>query len=370
VKNRAPLLLLAALAACGPTLTSERVKVEPLPADVQTGLATFAVRTPSGSTFVAPNTGGFLRLAADGASWEALSDRPMVRGYPDFKDGLSLALGDANTGIFRAEGDHFVGFEPPVPVLSHEAYSNVGWSALRGRDANGVFWATAAPTFGTLDGRLVVAHLDPAAPTEWVYEEVPLAGPRQTIPASAATLTRDGRLFFRVTEGGVWAVDLAAKQVTEVVGCDHELFRPSHPDYPQCKEDTLLAAGPKGELFILNPNREVWRLLPGETSPTLVVKAGLEELVVQDADGYNNYSPGGPQLYVDPKGRLWLVFTWGNNSEADTSYLYAVDPASDDTWNFIRGDLPRGLRPFGDGDTPLLSSLIVRSGLLLFRVLE
>lgn len=76
------------------------------------------------------------------------------------------------------------------------------------------------------------------------------------------------------------------------------------------------------------------------------------------------------QVYVDPKGRVWLGFRWGENLASDTSYLYVAEPSRRDGWTLLRSDLPRNTSLFGDGTTPLLSSGSLDTGLLVFRVLE
>ena len=367
--NRLLLPCTLALLGCEPVLSAETFKLVPLPPDLQTGPALTAVQTKEGRIFATPSSGGFLRLAADGGAWEDVPAPAMQRYVPDFKEGLSLGQGANATGLFRASGDAFIGFEPPVPVLGHVAFSNVGWSAPLGRDATGVFWATAAPTFGSLDGRVFVAHLDPAAPADWIIEEVPIDSQGQSLPASKPAMTSDARFFFRPYNSGIWEIDLPNHVVVERVKCEHELFRPSHADYVQCQEDTYVFAGRDGELFILNPNRELWRLPARGTTPALAVKGELPKLDKVTEAGFNRYS-GTPLTYVDPKGRVWLGFRWGENIGSDTSYLYVAEPAKSDAWTFLKKDLPRNIALFGDGNGPLISSGSQDTGLVMFRVAE
>ena len=359
-------IALLLLMGCQPLLSADTLKLVQLPADITTGPALAGVQTREGQIFVAPISGGFLRLGADGGAWDDVPAPVMTRFLPDFQEGLSLAQGP--NGLYRDQGERFVAIEPLVPPLSNAAFSNAGWSAVLGRDATGEFWATAAPSFGALDGRVFVAHLDPAA-ADWLYDELPLTFPRQALPAARPAMTSDSRFFFRPIESGIWEIDLPNHVLVERVTCMHELFRPSHADSTQCQEDTYVFAGRDGVLFILNPNRELWRIDARGTTPTLVVKGELPKLDKVTETGSNRYA-GPPQLYVDPKGRVWLAFRWGENVESDTSYLYVAEPAKRDSWTFLTKDLPRNIALFGDGAAPLVSSGSQNTGLLVFRIAE
>jgi hypothetical protein len=354
---------------CGPELSAASVVLAQLPADPTRGPATSAVQTSEGWVFVQPSSGGFLRLAADGGAWEPVAGPAMTRFLPDLKEGLTLSPGAGATGLFRASGGTFVGFEPPVPVLALAPFASAGWAAVLGRDGQGTFWASTA-SFDGAEGRAHLARLEPSSPTEWKLDEFRLTSARQTLPASRPAMTSDGRFFFRPLESGVWELDRDTLALVERVPCSHELFRPSHSDYAPCQEDTLVFAGRQGELFILNPSFELWRLPAGGTSPVLVVKGERPGLERVTEAGFNRYSPGGPQVYVDPKGRVWLGFRWGENLASDTSYLYVAEPSRRDGWTLLRSDLPRNTSLFGDGTTPLLSSGSLDTGLLVFRVLE
>jgi hypothetical protein len=353
------------LAGCQPVLSADTFKLVKLPADITTGPALVGVQTKEGRIFVTPLSGGFLRLSADGGTWDELPAPAMQRFVPDFEEGLSLAQGENATGFFRASGENFVRFDPPVPALGNPAFAGVGWGAVLGRDATGVFWATAAPTLGAIEGRVFVAHLDPAAPGDWQYDEVPYTTQRQAIAAAKPAMTTDSRFFFRPIESGLWEIDLPNHVLVERVACDHELFRPSRPELMPCQEDTAVFAGRDGVLFLLNPNRELWRISARGTSPTLVVKGALPKL-----DLASHRFVGAPQTYVDPSGRVWLAFRWGENVDADTSWLYVAEPAKRDAWTFLKADLPRIITLFGDGTSPLLSSGAQNTGLLVFRVAE
>jgi hypothetical protein len=98
------------------------------------------------------------------------------------------------------------------------------------------------------------------------------------------------------------------------------------------------------------------------------VKGELPSLEKTNADGTNRYTPGQPLWYVDPKGRVWLEFRWGNNTGDDVAYLYVAEPAKRDGWTFLSKALPRNSVPFGDGETPLVSNGSQETGLQLFRV--
>ena len=347
------------LCGCEPVLSAETIKVVQLPADIMTGPARAGVQTKEGRIFATPLTGGFLRLT-DAGVWEELPAPAMQRFFPDFKEGLSIAQGE-NGGLFRASGDAFIGFEPAVPALSNPAFASSGWSAVLGRDATGVLWAAATPTFASVDGGVFLARLDPAA-ADWQYDEVPITFPRQTLALRPA-MTSDARFFFRPDDSGLWEIDLPNHTLVQRVTCEHELFRPSSAASMPCKEATFVFAGRDGELFLLNPNRELWRIAARGTLPSLVVKGELPKLGEGQAFG-------APLTYVDPKGRVWLGFRWGQNVDADTSSLYVAEPARGDKWTFLKRDLPRTIALFGDANTPLISSTSQSPGLLLFRVEE
>ena len=350
------------LLGCEPVLSAQTLKLVPLPPDVQTGPALAGVQTKEGRIFAAPVTGGLLRLTADAGAWDVLPAPVLQRFLPDFKEGLSLALGENDTGLFRASGDHFVGFTPAVPALSDPSFSVVGWNGLIGRDATDVLWASAAPTLGT---SVFLAHLDPGA-SDWSYDEVPVALlPRQAVPAERPVMTSDARFFYRPAMAGLWELDLANHALVERVACDHPLFRASRTNTTPCQDNTLVFAGRGGQLFLFTPNHELWRLDAHGTTPSLVVKGDLPKLeVVVDRN------PAEPHAWVDPKNRVWLSFRWGTNVDSDTSWLYVAEPGKHDSWTFLKGDLPRSVLLFGDGPTPLISSASQNTGLLLFRIAE
>ena len=353
------------LFGCDPVLSKDTFKLVPLPADLQEGPATAAVLTKQGHVFAAPISGGFLHLAD--AGWEP-SSPALGRFVRDFKSNDTFGFPTSGTQtLFVADGGAFTQVEPPVVPPNHPAFTSAGLSSLRGSDATGTWWASSAPSFGGFSNTQFLAHLDPGA-ADWVLEQIPLANPAQTIPASSPAMTSDARFFFRPANSGVWEVDVANKMMVERVTCEHELFDATSPDDKDCQEDTFVFAGLAGELFILNPKRELWRIGARETIPKLVVKGELPSLEKTNADGTNRYTPGQPLWYVDPKGRVWLEFRWGNNTGDDVAYLYVAEPAKRDGWTFLSKALPRNTLPFGDGETPLLSNGSQETGLQLFRV--
>lgn len=351
---------------CEPVLSADTVKLVQLPADLTTGPATAAVQTRTGHIFATPISGGFLRLGADGGAWDELPPPAMLRSLPDFQ-GIDTLTQGANDTLFRAEGEGFTALD--VPPLTHEAFSSVRFFGVLGRDATGTFWAAAAPSFGAIDKRVFVARREVDAPSEWKVDEVPLANLGQTIAAGTPAMTSDARFFFRPANSGLWEIDLANHAVVERVSCDHELFRASGPDYTACQEDTVVFAGRGGELFLLTPNRELWRIAARQTLPELAVKGELPKLDKVTETGANRYGSI-PDTYVDPKGRVWISFRWGENDPTDTSYLYVAEPAKRQSWTFLTRDLPRNMALFGEGPTPLISSGSQDTGLLLFRIVE
>lgn len=176
-------------------------------------------------------------------------------------------------------------------------------------------------------------------------------------------MTSDARFFYRPAMAGLWELDLPNHALVERVACDHPLFRASRTNTTPCQDNTLVFAGRDGQLFLFNPNHELWRLDAHGTTPNLVVKADLPKLeLVADRN------PAEPHAYVDPENRVWLTFRWGTNVDSDTSSLYAAEPAKHDSWIFLESDLPHSVVLFGDGATPLISSTAQNTGLLLFRL--
>ena len=355
------LLLLCALAllGCESVLSAQTFKLVQLPADVQTGPASIGVQTKEGRIFAGPVTGGLLRLQADAGAWEELPPPSLARFLPDFKDGLALAQGNGGSGLLRAVGDDFTAFFPTVPALRDPAFTT-GLSAVLGRDATGTFWASVAPTFGGINGKVVVAHFDPAS-ADWIYDEVPT---ELTLGSARPAMTSDARFFFRPQESGLWEIDVPNHVLVERVPCTHELFRPSGEGFMQCQEQTYVFAGLNGELFLLNAHRELWRVPARGTAPSLVVKGELPRLATEGR------AQAAPLTYVDPKGRVWLGFRWGTNVDGDVSYLYVAEPSKSDKWTFLKKDLPRSIVLLGNANTPLISSVSQNTGLLLFRAAE
>lgn len=358
---RALLPMALVLCGCEPVLSADTFKLEALPPDLLTGPAMQAVQTKDGRVYAVPSEGGLLRLAADGGAWDVVEGLAVQRFVRDFQANEALGFAAGSPDVLHEVDGGF------VPLMANQPQLTLDLTALRGRDATGTLWAAAVPTSG-MTTHLSLWRLEATDPSAWKFDLVPLENLGQTIPASNATLTSDARLFFRAIESGVWEVDRANKVMVERVTCDHELFRPTHPDYRACQEDTFLVAGRGGELFILNPHRELWRIPPSTTTPMLMVRGELPRLDRVNPDGTNRYSPGAPSLYVDPRGRVWLSFRWGNNDSDDTAYLYVVDPAQASGWTFLSGELPRNIVLFGNGERPLLSSQTLASGLMLYRL--
>lgn len=351
------LLVLCALSSlgCQPDLSAATFKLVPLPPDIMTGPARAGVQTKEGRIFAVPLTGGLLRLPTDGGLWEELPAPAMTRFMPDFKEGLTLAQGENTTGLFRASGEIFTALTPTVPAPT------AGFPAVLGRDATGQLWASSAPRFATEDAGVVLAHFDSSSGGEWQYDEVPIPFMQGAI-SLRPTMTSDARFFFRPDQSGLWEIDLPNHALVQRVTCEHELFRASAQTFMPCQEETFIFAGLGGELFLLNPNHELWRVPARATTPALVVKGTLPKL--------EGRLIGAPATYVDPKGRVWLGFRRGENVDADTSSLYVAEPGKRDGWLFLKGELPRAIALFGDAEAPLISSTSQNTGLLMFRVAD
>jgi hypothetical protein len=357
-------VLVSAMALLGCGVDGGSVRVTQLPADLARPVAASALQTRDGQVYVSLLDGAWLRLTADGAAWEAALP-PAVRSLvADHQQGQTLGLGTDGTWL-RAGAAGFAALEPGVPSLPATFAGN---RSVLGRDARGSMWAIGQAVGSTAFGDLALHRLDPDAGTTWQLERFPIHIGRHIFPATSPAMTSEGRFFYRPLESGLWEVDRAGRALVERVPCTHPLFRASHPDYLDCQEDTVVFAGRHGQLLLLNPNHELWRLAPGSSTPALVVKGALPQLVLTDEAGFNFYSPGGYRVYVDPQDRVWLLFRWGDNDPGDTSYLYVADPARGDGWSFVRSDLPRNLLIFGDGPGPLLTGGSPEDHLLVFRV--
>ncbi|MFT3713838.1 MAG: hypothetical protein QM817_39770 [Archangium sp.] len=353
---RALVVALVVLTACPPPLGKDSIKVVKLPADVQEGPASVAALTKDGVVFAAPSNGGFLMLTPDAGAWQPAGGTEMKRFLRDFKDGSTLAEGANDTGLFSGNKSGFVAVSPVVPALTHAAFSaNPPFASVRVRDAQGVWWASSAASFGGFSGKQFLAHFDVGA-TDWTVEEIPLADGGQAVPAANPAMTSDARFFFRQDRSGVWEVDLPNHVMVERVPCTEALFAAG------CDRQAFVFAGLAGETFIFNDARELWRIGSRETLAKLVVKGDLPSL---PSEGMR---VGAPSFYVDPKGRVWLAFRHGTNVNGDVSYLYVADPAVKDAWIFVSAELPRAVVLLGDGNAPLISSTSQDTGLLLYRV--
>ncbi|HEX2872787.1 MAG TPA: hypothetical protein VHP33_16105 [Polyangiaceae bacterium] len=183
---------------------------------------------------------------------------------------------------------------------------------------------------------------------------------------NAPVFTGAGRLFFRPAEAGVWEIEATTAATREVVACAHEMFRPSHPDYAPCQQDTVLFRGPDHEVWAINAMFEVWRI-PAGGAPKRVVAGEPPGRVLKDGSGGNFFAIQTVAPWVAPDGTLWLAFRWGDNSGDDVSYLYKAEPGAS-TWQLLRDDLPRNLQLFDGGATPLLSNGSAEDGFQLWRV--
>jgi hypothetical protein len=332
------------------------VKLVPLPAlEPDPGSAVLAVTTPAGHTLVSLAQGTMVRLEAGKSSWEPF-EFPALQGLVVDEQGTNLGINTA--GLVEVLDDELSALAMPVPPAAE------GYRAIRGRDANGRFWFTAGAYADASTSTLFVGHW---APGEESWTSVFTSIPHEhALPVNAPVFTGAGGLFFRPAEAGVWEIEPTTAVTREVVSCTHEMFRPSHPDYAACQQDTVLFRGPDHDAWAINAMFEVWRI-PAGGAPKRVVAGEPPGRVLKDGSGGNFFAIQTVSPWVAPDGTLWLAFRWGDNSGDDVSYLYKAEPGAS-TWQLLRDDLPRNLQLFDGGATPLLSNGSAEEGFELWRV--
>lgn len=352
VVMRLAVLCCFALINCSP-VAPDRFRFVELPQRFGLGVASMSIQTTTQDVYVSTIGGSWLRLKKGGTEWEDLG---LVAGLmstaPDFQQGRALGLRstDATVAIESATG--FTSLDPPV---------NAPPGTLLGRDTSGLFWsATSSQT------HVLLSKWD-AASTTWTTENLAY----ELLPAGTETaLTGTGSVFMRPANKGLFVADRESKRLVERVPCTHAMFRPSHPDYRACQQDSTLV-GDVDAVLIATANHEVWRVSPGASEPVLVVKGDLQGVTLPvDANG--NSIVGIPQLHLDSKRRVWLIYRFGLNVGSDMSELHVADlsGAPPATWQRLRGNLERNMRLFGIGPTPVLSTGSEDQGLRVVRIDE
>lgn len=344
-------LLTLGLISCSP-VAPERFRFTQLPQSFELGVASFSLQTTTGDVYVSTIKGTWLRLKKGATAWEIVSEPGITGALPDFLQGKAMGLSSNRAGYAIETATSFALLDPPV---------NVPPGTPLGRDKDGTFWAMSAS-----ETHVLLSKWDPGALT-WTTENLPYAG----LPAGTPMgFTSTGRLFLRPHDKGLFEADRDTKTVVERVPCTHPMLRASHPDSRACQEDTTLLGDVDGSLLIANPNREVWRLSAGATEPVLVVKGELAGVTRPDPAGLSFV--GVPQVHLDAKRRLWLVYRWGVNGGADTAHLHVADATATQpvAWQKVRDDLERNIQAFGVGPTPVLSSGSEDRGLHVIRIDE
>lgn len=344
-------LLTLGLISCSP-VAPERFRFTDLPQSFELGVAAFSLQTTTGDVYVSTIKGTWLRLKKGATAWEVVAEPGITGALPDFQQGKAMGLSSNMAGYALETATGFALLDPPV---------NVPPGTPLGRDKDGTFCAMSASATHVL-----LSKWDPGART-WTTESLPYA----LLPAGTPSgFTSTGRLFVRPHDKGLFEADRDTKTVVERVPCTHAMFRPSHSDSRPCQEDTTLLGDIDGSLLIANPNREVWRLSAGSTEPVLVVTGELSGVTRPDPAGLSFV--GIPQLHLDAKRRLWLVYRWGVNNDADRTHLHVADATATQPvrWVKLRDDLERNMRAFGVGPTPVLSTGSLDQGLRVIRIDE
>lgn len=337
---------------CSP-VSPERFRFVELPQSFELGVAGMSIQTTTGDLYVSTIRGSWLRMKKGGTAWETLGPPGLSRTAPDFQQGKALGLLSNNSGVAVESATGFMLFDPPVnaPPLG----------ILLGRDKSGLVWSTAfSPTH-------VLLSKWNAASATWTTENLAY----DLLPAGTETvLTGTGSVFMRPANKGLFEADRDGKRMVERVPCTHPMFRASHPDFRACQQDSTLV-GDADSVLIATANHEVWRFSSGASEPVLVVKGELQGVTLPvDANG--NSIVGIPQVHLDSKRRLWLIYRFGRNVGDDVAELHVADTSGTQpsTWQRLRGDLERNMRLFGVGPTPVLSTGSEDQGLRVIRVEE
>lgn len=352
VGMRLAVLCCFALISCSP-VSPDRFRFVELPQSFELGVAGMSIQTTTGDVYVSTIRGSWLRMKKGATAWENLGQPGLSRTAPDFQQGKALGLLSNNTGVAVETATGFMLLDPPVNAPPT--------GALLGRDTSGVFWSTSSSATHVL-----LSKWD-AASTTWTTENLAY----DLLPAGTETaLTGTGSVFMRPANKGLFEADREDKRLVERVPCTHAMFRPSHPDFRACQQDSTLV-GDVDAVLIATANHEVWRVSPGASEPVLVVKGDLQGVTLPvDANG--NSIVGIPQVHLDSKRRVWLIYRFGLNVGSDVSELHVADlsGAPPATWQRLRGNLERNMRLFGVGPTPVLSTGSEDQGLRVVRIEE
>lgn len=340
------------LISCSP-VSPDRFRFVELPQSFELGVAGMSIQTTTQDIYVSSIRGSWLRMKKGGTAWENLGPPGLSRTAIDFQQGKALGLLSNNTGVAIEAPTGFTLLDPPVNPPPA--------GSLLGRDKNGVFWSTASsPT------HVLLSKWDPAS-TTWTTENLAY----DLLPAGTETvLTGTGSVFVRPANKGLFEADRDGKRMLERVPCTHTMFRASHADFRACQQDSTLV-GDADSVLIATANHEVWRFSSGASEPVLVVKGDLQGVTLPvDANG--NSIVGIPQVHLDSKRRLWLIYRFGLNVGTDVAELHVADVSGTQpsTWQRLRGDLERNMRLFGVGPTPVLSTGSEDQGLRVIRIDE
>lgn len=340
------------LISCSP-VSPDRFRFVELPQSFELGVAGMSIQTTTQDVYVSTIRGSWLRMKKGGTAWENLGPPGLSRTTPDFQQGRALGLLSNNSGVAVETATGFTLLDPPVNAPPS--------GTLLGRDTSGGFWSmTSSAT------HVLLAKWD-AASTAWTTENLAY----DQLPAGTETaLTGAADLFVRPANKGLFVADRDGKKMVERVPCTHPMFRASHPDFRACQQDSTLV-GDVDSVLVATANHEVWRVNAGASEPVLVVKGDLQGVTLPiDANG--NSIVGVPQVHLDSKRRLWLIYRFGLNVGSDVSELHVADlgGAPPATWQRLRGDLERNMRLFGVGATPVLSTGSEDQGLRVIRIEE
>lgn len=329
--------------------------------DPDPGPAQHVVRTPSGQVYASFADGRVLRLGAGAGKWEVVDAPPIVGTIADFQSGL--LLGVSSQGIMEIRDSGIVPLEPAVPMPAVSG----GYGAIRARDASGKFRLIAAGE--AAESATISVGEWSLGQASWTLTAVslPIA---HYLPATSATVTAAGQIFYRPNNSGIWEVDIAGKVTEERVACTHEMFRPSHPDYAACQQDTVLLTSAEGDLLAMNAMFEVWQLGSSASSPSRVVAGSPPNLPPVDGNGFSYYAISPQAPYAAPDGKLWLAFRWGDNTPDDLGYLFSAYPRGGGPWKFLRSDLPRNVQLFGAAAEPLIMNGSGDAGFELISVAQ
>lgn len=321
------------LSACGGGGGGDSVSLKELPVEGTPGaVGRYAARSPGGHYHLLSNysvIGSQFYLPRGGKAWVAVT--PNMRQFlPPQPDHRVYGLDNAGT-LHRLDDSGWTPLLPPA---------NSGLSTPLGRRLDGQHVQYGNDVNTGLTTFYQAAEGGSWSVIGWV-----------TLPwvnIRPVHMTATGRILTWEDHRGLVEVDPVAHTTTLIAGCDAPSMTES------CNATRTGIPDRQGNFYYLNLSEatgyqiELWKLAPGSNTPEKVAGPKLPELPRSVDGAFNAY--GGPtSLYADKQGRIWMSLRWGDNSFADTNYLYRSDGGG---WDLLKKGVLRNAQFFGEGDLP------------------